>query len=381
MLNFVVLGIALIYIGYLTVPCCQLQSNKIQKIIIGLLFLIHFFSVGLAYKFTIDNPYNDASSFYLNAQKGDSWFSVFGLGSSLMVFLIYPLVKAGLSLFTLFVVFGAISYHGFILYFQKLNGLETKSLSFFGVNLFKWLFLLPGLHFWSGFLSKDALVFFLLAILLPNKNEDFKFNYPKILALLSLVLIRPHLFFVVMLVIFLIFILNKEISKKKKIIINGSILLVLFLCLPFLKKILKLKSYSIQSIKDNFLFLTHFAKEGGSGVDLNDLNYIERIWVLLFRPLFYDAKNLYQIADSIENIIILISLILFVIFYFTKKTTFKITKDAKFALFIGIAILLFISIYIYNLGLASRMRLMFWPYIFYGLYQICCSSRTIEKDS
>lgn len=370
----------LVYVGYLTVSNYQLQSNKSQRVFLVFLFFIHFLSVFLAYKFTIDDPFNDASSFYLNAQKADSWFSVFGLGSTFVVFLIYPLVKAGTSLFILFLLFGVVSYSGFLIYFKRFNSLETNDLTFLGIHLFQWLFLLPGLHFWSGFLSKDVLVFSLLAFLIPAKNEYFKFDWSRILILFLLSLIRPHIFFVVMLAVFLLFMFDKEISKKEKITLSGSILIILALCLPFLKKALKLQSYSVQSVKENFLLLTRFAKEGGSGIDLDELNYLEKIWLLLFRPLFYDVKNLYQLAVSLENGIILLSLILFLIFFFIKKTAFKITKDAKFALFIGTAILLFISIYIYNIGLAARMRLMFWPYIFYGLHQICCSFRSMEKD-
>ena len=44
--------------------------------------------------------------------------------------------------------------------------------------------------------------------------------------------------------------------------------------------------------------------------------------------------------------------------------------EVKFAFLTALGITLLISIYIYNLGLASRMRLMIVPYVIYGVHTI-----------
>jgi hypothetical protein len=43
----------------------------------------------------------------------------------------------------------------------------------------------------------------------------------------------------------------------------------------------------------------------------------------------------------------------------------QVTNSQKYALICGIGLVLLISSYVYNLGWANRMRMMYYPYLFY----------------
>jgi hypothetical protein len=66
----------------------------------------------------------------------------------------------------------------------------------------------------------------------------------------------------------------------------------------------------------------------------------------------------------------MLAFILIGLYLYPKRKSITMEKEVKFAFLTGCCILVMIAVYIYNLGLASRMRLMFLPLLFYVLHQI-----------
>jgi hypothetical protein len=73
---------------------------------------------------------------------------------------------------------------------------------------------------------------------------------------------------------------------------------------------------------------------------------------------------------SIENSLVLLLFLIVGVYLFVKRKNIIVIEEVKLALLIGFCIMFMIATYIYNLGLASRMRLMFLPLIFYALHQL-----------
>lgn len=368
-MNYILFIVLAIYIFTISKSYYQSQGTT-GKVLVVLLFLIHFASMGLAYKTTIDFPVNDAFSFYRNALSADSWFSLFGLGSSFLSFLIYPAVQAGVNLFILFLLFATISYRTFLWYFNQMSFCDSKDMMLYGIPLTKLFFLLPSLHYWSGFLGKDVLVFFFLTYLLFEFKNKSKANISHFVVILILILLRPHIFVATFVAFFMYFLTQKNISKIIKIQLSVLLLVILSVFTPILFRFAQIANMSYSSIVEKMHEINSFAIQGGSGINLMETSYIEQIWLLLFRPLFYDAKTNYQYIISIENSFVLLLFILFSFYLYSKRKVIVVTEDVKLALYTGLCILLMIASYIYNLGLASRMRLMFMPFLFYAAHQL-----------
>lgn len=369
MANSILFLILIIYILYIT-NSYYVRRVGVQKLLLIVLFIVHFAGMGFAYKNTIDFPVNDAFSFYEIAGNANSWISLFGLGTSFMVFLIYPLVQAGVSLFVLFLLFATISYQCFLWYFDQMSGHYTKSLVFKGIPLIQLLFLIPSLHYWTGFLGKDVLVFFFLTYLLFEFKNKSKVHFLHIIVLIAFILLRPHVFLATMVAFATYCLTQKNISKSIKIKLSILCLTIMAISVPILMFFAHMKTLTFESISQKFYEFNDYAKQSGSGISLIETSYLERIWLLLFRPLFYGAKTNYQYIISFENSIVFIFFIFILINLFTKKITINMEKEVKLALLTGCCILLMIATYIYNLGLASRMRVMFLPLFFYSLHQI-----------
>lgn len=372
-MNYILLIVLTIYI--FTISKSYYKGKGItEKVLSVLLFLIHFASMGLAYKSTIDFPVNDAFSFYKNALDADSWFSLFGFGSSFLSFLIYPLVQSGVNLFVLFLLFATISYQTFLWYFNQMSFQDSKDMMLYGIPLTQFFFLLPSLHYWSGFLGKDVLVFFFFTYLLFEFKNKSKANISHIVVIIVLILLRPHIFAATFVAFFMYFLTQKNISKIIKIQLSILLVVILSVFTPILFRFAHIANMSYSGIVEKMHEINSYAIQSGSGINLMETSYFEQILLLLFRPLFYDAKTNYQYIISIENSFVLL-LLIFVSFYlYSKRKVIVVKEDVKLALYSGFCILLMIASYIYNLGLASRMRLMFMPLLFYAAHQLIYSS-------
>ena len=323
----------------------------------------------IAYKDTIAYPENDAFCFYKKTLTADSWLPLFGLGSSFLNFLIYPLVQAGVNLFVLFLFFSAISYQVFLWYFDQMTKHQKNTENTKVALLIQGLFLLPSLHYWSGLLGKDVLVFFFLSYLVFEFKEKTRIKGLHVFISIMLLVLRPHIFGATLIAFIIYCLTQKNISKSIKIKVLILSLAITGALVPILMLFVNVDTLAYDSISAKFIELNLYAaSKGGSGISLVEVSYPERIWLLLFRPLFYDVKTSYQYIISVENSIVLIIITLSFLYLLYKKKSFVIAKEVKFALLTASCILFMIAMYIYNFGLASRMRLMFLPLFFYVLH-------------
>jgi hypothetical protein len=324
----------------------------------------------LAYKHTFEFPNNDANFFYEKALNAKSWFSIFGVGSTFMAFLIYPLVKSGTSLFILFLFFSTVSYQTFLMFFDQMAKNTTKGLTICGIAITQFFFLLPSFHYWSGFIGKDVLIFFFMTYLLFEFKKKAKVNFSHIIVMVLFLLLRPHIFLATFIAFLVYYFTQKDLTKILKIQLALLSLIIIGVSIPIIKYFANLKKLSLNSVLDKWNEISSYASLGGSGIDLSGSSYFERIWLLLFRPLFYDAKTWYQYYISVENCIVLLFVLLVCVSLVKMKKLILINGEVKLALLVATSILLLIAVYIYNLGLASRMRLMILPLIFYAFHQL-----------
>jgi hypothetical protein len=334
-----------------------------ERILIISTTILHVFFCFFHYN-NVNGKNLDADHFYNTALTADSWFETFGLGTKFMSFISYPLIKLGCNQLSLFILFSVISFSGFILFLKLLNVSVVRK-GFLPVYFF--IFLLPSLHFWGGSYSKEALIFPLMIFLL-YKIKEKKYKEPLLYIVLLLILfIRPYLFFIVIGAFTVTLFTEKE-KLKTKFLFLGIIVFILVLMTPILINFLKITS--IGSIYKNYRDIAVYASEAGnSSINLLESNYFERLSLVLFRPLFYDATTFYQYYISVENLLVL-STVIYLVCRVRKGSLKKEMFLVKFSLITSLFVILFLSIYMYNLGLASRMRVMFIPYLFYGLLKV-----------
>ncbi|WP_299115581.1 hypothetical protein [uncultured Winogradskyella sp.] len=352
----------------------NILSNK-KRIKLIVIFYHLLFSLFTLY-YTINFHHeSDAERIFRMANNADNWSSLWGLGTVFNSFLIYPLIKIGFNYVMLTILFSLISLKGYLVYvdlFFETNTHKTKN----QLLLLLLLLALPSYHYWTSFIGKDVIVFYLMAIVLSGVIKKKYITIPFILAALLVLLIRPYLLIILMFAYSISFLFNSRFTANKKIKYFIIFTAFVLLCIPVLKKFLRIDNFNLESIKEGYQNIIVYSQNNGdSSIDLQNSNYLERMFLVLFRPFFYDFKTLLHFLASIENLTVwvILSKVLFKI----RSTDLTTLKKVIFPVIVSVSLVAFYSIYMYNLGLASRMRVMFMPYIIFSLFWIIEENKKI----
>lgn len=375
-INTIILLALSMYSFFLLNELLKKTQSSFYKIYIIFFTCIHFgVTFGFAYYLNDLPTINDPHDFYNGAVAANNWFGLFGIGHKFMSFIIYPLVKLNVSIEVLFFICATISYKGFLIYFELLKVYEFIEKQKVFLLLF---FLIPSIHFWTGFLGKDPLLFFLMALIL-KKVATQNFDYKLILLLLPVFLIRPHVCFILILSFLIFFLMDKNTSAvlKRNLIIAS---VIIFLCLLpiFFLFFLKMENLSMTAFLNYYNdFVTYTLNKGNTPINIIDTNVFLRVFYLVLMPLpfLYPLKNEFIFLVAIENIYYLIVFILAIIYYLKNSNQIiNMKQDCKWALIASVLLILLFASYLFNIGLGNRMRIMFFPYLFYFL------NRTIDMQ-
>ncbi len=298
----------------------------------------------------------------------------FGQGTNFIYFLLYPLVNYfNFSYFGCFFIFSFVGLLGFKLIYDVIIDLFNNKWSF---NLL--FLLLPNLHFWSVGIGKDALIFFALSSFLAVFYFKKSFR-SYIIPLILVGFIRIHIVvFIAIGYMFATTSLNKSKSSGYKAFIVIFISLLSYLIFPILKE--RLGGDDTISVDEKIEKLRNFNMNGDSGVDLSNSLLIIKWLAYMYRPLFYDAKNVLSLLASIENTIyVVISFKCIKLFRFIKKVG-TIDFFFWFCFFITMTVTLPSAYLLSNLGIAMRQKTMAFPFfICLFLYLVKSKNKIYEK--
>jgi len=342
-------------------------STKLYTFIVFFWHLLFYVLNNFVFKEKLIDPI----SYYQQAIDINSFYDVIStanIGKGIVFFTyLFTNINEKFELVSLF--FSLISFCPFYKIIQ-LNFNEIKiSSTLFEKIAFLFFCFLPSLHMWTTSIYKEALVFPILIYLLIYLQEERKIMYLfSFILLFILLLIRPYL---------ALFVIITFIISQYKRIPKLIIFLLITVCV-MIGIYLQHKS-QFQSISLLHKNLDNYANQNGkSNLSLSDNNYFVRLIYISFRPFFFDAKNLFQIIYSFENLITLGIFGGSIILFIKKKISIRNEITNIFLVF-SLVMLLFYGSYVYNYGLASRMKVMYIPFFIIGILNIKTLKNKIIK--
>ena len=338
----------------------------------NILFFYHLLFGATYYIYAYFN--NSDSHRYFSRPAGTihSWFNFFGLETRFIDFISYPFIKGlGFSYEMIMLLFTYIGFWGFVfayLFFKE--NIKQKIIVFKRIDLLTLILFLPNMHFWTASLGKGAPIFLGLMLF------AYSFKYPKerfaglFIGSILIFCIRPHIFLLVALgAVVGIMTGQEKISFRKKLAIFSILFLGFFLIKDQVLGVMNLE-HSTNLWTDFLKFAQHRSNDlstSGSGVNMVNYSFPEKIFTFWFRPLFYDAPGVLGVIVSIEN---LIYLLLFI--KLLKKEFFtyiwKASKNVKMSLVLFLTTSLAMTFIMSNLGIIIREKSMVMYFMFYVIY-------------
>jgi len=372
--SVIIIAIGLIILNFMA------YRLKISHIRIFILSLWHYCFVFIAFFYSI-NFVSDSSSYFEEAVLGQVLLDQ-TLAVRIIVFLNVILNQyLGLNYLGTYLFYGYLGLLGILLLDSSLNYyFKKKDRESFIIKNF--IILMPSLHFWSSNIGKDTIAIFAMCLfiwlLTYRKNILFCF-IP--LAIFSLV--RPHHSVILLFSIFFTLTIFLRARYMFPLIIMISIFS--FLNLEF---IINLSGIGLQINKNILFFLDpnfysaldyhiiirqNLPDYDGSGfINLTNMLFPSHIFTYLFRPLPFEAKSIFTLVASIENLFFII----FFIYTFFNFKTFKIfDKKHYLYLFFFIFALIPLSFLTPNFGISARQK---WI-ILIPIILVCCKILQTKK--
>jgi hypothetical protein len=369
MSNIYFLFFFIVFCGFLY-KILKKSPNKLPVDIIIFSFFYHLLFCFIYWYYSLFNSADSINYYYsVYYSSSSNWFSLFGFGTQFIKFFLYPFIKyLHLSYFSCFLVFNFFGFLGIFLFYITLRKKIFHHLKL--RKLLNLLLFIPGLNFWSTAIGKDSLIIFGLGLFFyAFANQKIKWI---ILSFVIILLVRPYMLFFILTALGLAFLFSKV--KKGLIFKIGGLLLVFIVFVGFKNMIFDyvgldfLQNISTTEVVSNYTdYRQSVSSRGGSAVKIAEYNLISRIFTYLFRPLFFDVKNLMMLVVSFENLFYLVLVLPMLFSRNFYRFLFK-NKDLyfRFHLFFFLIVLLVFSSMTGNLGIAVRQKTM----IMFSLFNI-----------
>lgn len=292
---------------------------------------------------------------------GSTWLDLHVPGTSFMYFLTYPFSQViGISYWAGTLLFSLFGFGGVLLLYLSFRRVLQTNPRLFGYRIFPFVLFLPNMHFWTGGIGKDSVVFFALMLFIYSLISPQR-NIPGILLSFYLAyFIRPHMALLMSVgLAFGLLLSARGTSFFWRVVFLGLSVYVFFLIAPAVFEFIGLEEEALESFEDvaNVRSKNLSRSNVGSAIDIRNYSVPLKIFTFLFRPLFFDAVNLFGLIVSFENLFYLI-LAVSLIRFSTLVEILRMPQQLKAALIVFGSTAFFMSNSLSNLGIIIRQKNM-----------------------
>lgn len=228
-------------------------------------------------------------------------------------------------------------------------------------NLTVLIVFLPGASFWSAAIGKDSLTFMGAALAAWAFLRLERRYAVLIVTALTFVLARPHMAALILTAALFAIMMVANIRTSNKV--GLTVLMAPFAIYAIYAGAAMVGidgNASVQELNELVEYRQSVNVDGGSSVNIADMNIVMRLFSFMFRPLFFDAGGLLGLVASFENFLFLGLSLMCVVRAWSYRSALPSTAFWFFAVYIFLSWLMLANTTA-NLGLALRQKWMFMP--------------------
>lgn len=329
------------------------------------LYFWHTLFCMLYFLYVINNG-GDSLGYYRRALDG---FVEFGVGTPAVVninalFASY-LGFSFLGVFLINNIFGSIGLLAF--YGALRRAVEGKALYYKRLALIT--VLLPSVSFWSSALGKDA-ISFMSAGLLLWAALDVKRRVPMLaFAIFMMFLVRPHMAGIMVIALAIAFVVSGHGGIASRVLLGMAAIVAAAAMVPFALNYAGVEDGSVASLEEYVDERQSVNLHGGGSVDISSMSFPMQLFTYLFRPLPFEASSIFQLAASLDNLLLLYLAVLGIHAWMRGRKSHL--RDYR--VFLWVYVLLawtILAITTANLGISVRQKWMFTPILIFLFFSL-----------
>lgn len=351
-------GLIGLLLSFAAFPIASQRMSANRVLVFFTLLLLHVGAAVVYYLYT-QTASADTTLYYYDSVGMVRW--PFALGTVFTVRLVQFLKGAiGGSYLDYFLIFQAFGFWGIVLLMRSFEEIHALLGTAQG-QLANALLFLPGMHFWSSAVGKDAPLFLAVSLAVWSMLSLRRRWIPMAIALGIMVLFRPHIALVTVMSVALAALLGGRQSILTRVglltvALAGAALIATTVESTFQVQVSNPDSVSDFFVRRNAVFST---LEGGTAV--RDASYPFKLFSLMFRPFFIDANGVFALIASFENAILLVMIAFMAWNWRESLRLVRSVYFLKFVLVFACLLTALLASVYYNVGLGLRQKIMIMP--------------------
>ena len=348
-----ILGLIGIILGFFAIPVAFTHATRLKVAYMAIIYMAHV-AACIVYFWRAQENLADSAMYYYDPFQ--SYQDGFNVGTQGLIYVIqYMKDLVGGTYLDFYLLFQASGFLGITILLRVFEEIHDELRLPHTPYLYA-LVTIPGLHFWSSALGKDAP--FLLAtslalwasMRLPNRAKAL------IGALLLMLFIRPHIALVAGAALSLAVVVGKGIPAYLRVVLFVVALAGTGLAATTLESAYSVDITSAESIGRQFERVDNVLQSEDAGSTAVGGSFPVKLLSLMFRPLFFDANELFAFIASLESVFLIWMVLLLVIRSRDLFGLFRNVFFARYALISSIGLTIFFAISYWNVGLGLRQK-------------------------
>jgi hypothetical protein len=355
------LGVVILILNMSFYLLIRAERTGYGLLIFTLLFFVHIFACVWFYNISL-NEINDTYVYYydIGNRYVSSIFEV-NLGTDFLVYAVQFLkMNIGGSFLDYFLLFQSFGLLGLVMIHKSIqeifgSGLPRER------HAFALLLFLPGLHFWTVSIGKDALLFLAVALVvwaaLDIRRRYLVFG----LGLTIMLPVRPHIAALALASMALAVMLGRGIKPIYRGLLAMGAMGVFVAILPSVQSVLRVDNLDVDTITDFLAARQQYGLRNDAGAAIVSSPFPLRIASLLFRPFYFDAQGFLGIVASVENTV---WLGVFGYLAWRSRDVYRCSIENFFVRFCVVyagTLTILLTLVNYNIGLGLRQKMMIMP--------------------
>ncbi|NYT76912.1 hypothetical protein H0A71_07910 [Alcaligenaceae bacterium] len=271
-----------------------------------------------------------------------------------------------LGTFLIFNIFGFIGLMAFDATLRKATHNKTRNTKLLATLII----FLPSVSFWSSAIGKDSISFMAAGLALWAASNSKRSSGAMVMAIVLMLLVRPHIAALMLLAMAASLIIGRHVPLAQRLVLGGMALVAAAIVIPF-----ALHYAGVGDDVDAGDLITYIEQrqqynmQGGGGIDIAAMSLPSKLFTYILRPLPFEAHNLFSLAASLDNMVLLLLFILSARNIFKKRVIY-LDENRVFLWIYSLLTWFILASTTANLGISVRQKWMFAPMIIFLLISV-----------
>jgi len=336
----------------------DLRGSRSRIAVFAMLLVLHTLA-SCAFYLYAESSGSDAHFYYYDPLRYNELYSGFGTG---FIMNTVQLLKTNLggTFFDYFMLFQAIGFWGVVFVYKIYHEIFAE------MELFQpgWTYLplfLPGIHFWTGAIGKDAPVFLGVALSIWSAMRLKSRLIPMGMALALMLVVRPHIALLALIALAISSLLDRRTGFLLKALFVGAVVAGGIVVAGTIQTNHSVDMSNPDSVSTYMESRTSIDESSGADVAMVQANLPVKILSLWFRPFFLDAENAMGYIASLENAVLLLIFGFLAVNQRLIRTAFRKVLYMRYSTILFVLTTVLLGMVNYNVGLGLRQKMMAMP--------------------